>query len=299
MPVSDLFPNSPVPEALPTPLKQPERATAGDRLAIIERNAYLRQRGVDPTGPMQLPIWDEDQRGSPNDLLRSSLFVVRNKREKRVVMQAAPLFHTDSGVRITYTGIELRAEDDVVVWNHLTHYGRMVPLGEPVVFTMRQMLANLGWPVSGTYYRKVRECIERLKATSVNISHTRLGRGVGVSLIARYEYDGENATGGQAGVYRVWLDRDLMVLFAGNNYTLIPNAAYNHLSPVARRLYDYIGSHKKPFPLALDAFHKLCGSNCQIERKWTQIVKGACLEVQEAGLVKSAWVAHGRIVIER
>lgn len=299
VPESDLFPNSPVPEDLPTPLKQPERISAGDRLATIERQAYLRQRGVDPTKPMQLPIWDEDLRGIPNDFGRSSMFVVRNKREKRSVMQAAPLFHTDSGVRITYTGIELRADDDLKVWQQLTHYGRMVPLGEPVVFTMRQFLSDLKWPMNGGYYRAVRECIGRLKATAVNISHARLGRGVGVSLITRYEYDGENAAGGRAGLYRVWLDKDLMVLYAGDNYTLIPSLVNHDLSPVARRLYDYIGSHKKPYPLALDSFHKLCGSSCKDTYKWAQIVKRACLEVQNAGLVKSVFVAHGRIVTER
>lgn len=296
---SDLFPSSPVPAALPAQLKKSVKSSVDDRMAAIERQAYLRQRGVDPTKPMQLPIWDEDLRGIPNDFGRSSMFVVRNKREKRVVMQAAPLFHTDSGVRITYTGIELRANDDLKVWQQLTHYGRMVPLGDPVVFTMRQILADLKWPVNGTYYRGVRECIERLKATAVNISHARLGRGVGVSLITRYEYDGENASGGKAGVYRVWLDKDLMVLYAGDNYTLIPSGVYHDLTPVARRLYDYIGSHRKPYPLALEAFHKLCGSSTKDEYKWAQIVKGACKEVQSAGLVKSVYVVHGRIVAER
>ena len=271
---------------------------SSEKMAQMERNAYLRARGVDPSLPMQLDIWPNDMRAIPNDYARSALFMVRGRGQERATMQGAVLFHVDKAVTVTYTGIELRAEDDQLVWQQIIHYARELPLGEPVTFSTGQILADIGWKNNGAYYQKVRDCIERLKANSVRVSNVRLGRGVGVSLIARYEFDKETASGSSGALYTVWIDPDLMVFFAGQNYTRVAWVGYRELSPVARRLHDYIASHKAPYPLPLQTFHLMCGSRCSSERKWTQMVKKACLEVQGAGLVKSAWVDSGRVVIE-
>lgn len=278
---------------------QPPSQATDDKMARMERNAYLRSRGVDPALPMQLDIWPNDMRAIPNDFSRSATFVVRNRREERATLQGVPVFHTDKNVTVTFTGIELRVEDDILVWQQIMHYAREVALGEPFSFTTRQILGDLGWPVNGAYYRRIRECIERLKANSVRISNPRLGRGVGVSLIARYEFNGEKASGSSSANYTVWVDPELMVLYAGQNYTRVVWESYRSLSPVTRRLYDYIASHKVPYPLPLRTFHSMCGSLCQSERKWTQMVKKACEELQAAKLVKSVWVDKGRVLIER
>jgi hypothetical protein len=53
---------------------------------------------------------------------------------------------------------------------------------------------------------------------------------------------------------------NLVLLFGGNTFTG-HNWEINHdLSPVARRLAEYIESHKPPFPLSLEKFRQMCGS---------------------------------------
>ena len=37
---------------------------------------------------VQLPLWNEDQRGIPNEILRSALFTARNRKQKRRDLKA-------------------------------------------------------------------------------------------------------------------------------------------------------------------------------------------------------------------
>jgi hypothetical protein len=71
----------------------------------------------------------DDERFIPNDDARSSLFTARNKREPRRTLLHEKLFHLHQTVSILYTGLELRAEDDEIVWMQILHYGKNVPLG--------------------------------------------------------------------------------------------------------------------------------------------------------------------------
>jgi len=268
-------------------------------LGKLERAAYLRARGVDPTSPMQLDMWAGDMRAVPNDYARSGLFNARRRGVERSYMQSAVLYHLNKAVTITYTGMELRADDDQLVWYQVIHYARELPLGSPVQFSTRQLLGDLGWPTGGAYYKKVHECIERLKATAVTLSNLQLKRGVGISLINRFEFDRTSASGSTSAMYTVWIDPELMVLYAGQNYTKVIWEGYRKLSSVARKLYDYIASHKTPHPLPLDKFKLMCSSQSKSPSKWAQQVRKACEELQTADLVKSVWVDKARIVIER
>ena len=58
-------------------------------------------------------------------------------------------------------------------------------------------------------------CISRLKTSEVKVSNEHLGKGVGISLIRDYEYEGDNPETGSR--CRVWIHRNLMHLFAGTS----------------------------------------------------------------------------------
>ena len=271
-------------------------SSTDERLGNLQKDAYLRSRGIDPKGALQLDFWPNDVRGIPNDVARSGLFTVRNKREPRAALQGAPIFHIEKAVRITYTGIELRADDDELLWQQVVHYAREYPLGEPVEFNLHQLLKDLGWSINARNYDRARECIDRLKASSVKVENERIGRGIGLSLIDRYAYEGDGERGSR---YKVWIHRDLIILFAGHTYTRVAWSGYRELTPVARRLYDYLASHKQPFALRVEVFHKMCNSTSKLGFSWNQVVRKACNELEVAGLVKSAWVDNGAIHFDR
>ena len=254
----------------------------------IQRRAYLNSRGLNPSSQFQLDLLfpqaignREDLRHIPNDYARSSLFTVRNKREPRKSLMKEKLIHYNEHISILYTGIELRAEDDELVWLQILNYGKGVALGEPFDFSIKDLVREVAWSRNGRNYDRARECISRLKANEVLAFNSKAyGISEAISLIKNYA--AINDAEGKPTQFRVWIDPNLIHLFAGKTFTSHSWEIYRGLSPVARRLTDYIESHKHPFPLTLAKFQGFRGSSDANTTSWRQTVKRACAEVQEA-----------------
>jgi hypothetical protein len=261
----------------------------------MQRNAYLNSKGIKPNSLCQLDLFESiaernDLRHIPNDYARSSLFTARNKKAPRKSLVHEKLFHYNEHVSILYTGIELRAEDDEIVWLQILNYGKAVSLGEPFEFSVKDLVRDVNWSKSGRNYDRVRECISRLKANEVlALNNKAYGKSGAISLIQKYEVI--NDADGSPTQYRVWINPNLILLFAGNTFTSHNWEVYRDLSPVARRLADYIESHKHPFPLSLEKFRQMCGSIDAKTFSWRQTVRKACSEVQTAGVADTAFLA--------
>jgi len=236
--------------------------------------------------------WPDNLRVLPNDLARSSLFTVRNKAKKRESREAYPLYVLSKGVNITYTGIELRADDDELVWAQCLEFLKHTPFGEPVTFTVYQMCKELGWAFNGHYYARVEKCLSRLQATALQISSERLGRLESVSMIEHFAII---ARGTRKARCEVILNKRMADLFLGKYYSKIEFSKYRKLTPIARRMFDYFVSHKKPYPMLLESFRELCNSDSKRVNRWTEQVSNACAELQESGLVEKTWVEKGKV----
>ena len=286
-------------KAQPTAAKKPE-GNSDPRIETATRRAYMARKGIKSSDPLQLSLHfpfvaeREDLRHIPNDYARSSLFTARNKREPRRTLTREKLFHYSESVSILYSGIELRAEDDEVVWLQILQYGANVPFGQPFDFSIKDLVRDLGWSKNGRYYEKARECISRLKANEVlALNSAAYGKSEALSLIQNYTTI--NDAEGKSLQYRVWIHPGLMLLFAGNTFTSHSWQQYRQLSPVARRLADYVESHKTPFPLQIENFKGMCGSADGNLTSWRQTVKKACAELTEAGIVQRAVLEKDQI----
>lgn len=254
----------------------------------IQRHAYLKSRGISPASPFQLDLlFPEiiagrgDLRHLPHDYARSSLFTVSNKKEERKVLLHQELFHYNSAISMLFTGIELRAADDEIILLQIFSYGQSVALGQPFNLSIKDLVKDVGWSKSGQYYKKARECISRLKACEVLVLNSKaFGKSGSISLIKNYTTI--NDVDGNPTDYTIELDPSLILLFAGNTFTSHAWSGYLNLSPVARRLADYIESHKHPYPLSIVKFREMCGSSNSILTSWRQAVKKACSEVERA-----------------
>ena len=276
---------------------------AQEAVEKARRNAYLHQKGVNPSEPVQLDLifpgtLHPTQRAIPNDVARSSMFTARNKREPRRNLLQERLFHLHEGVSVLYTGIELRAEDDEIIWLQILHYAKSVPLGEPFEFTINQLVSDVGWSKNGRYYDKARECISRLKANEVMVFNEKAyGTSGALSLIEKYTV--VNESDGKPNRYRVWIAPGMLLLFAGNTFTNHSWDTYRELSPVARRLADYIESHKHPFPLQVERFRLMCGSSSQALTGWRRTVRQACEEIESRKLVQRVYLEDDNIITLR
>jgi len=291
----------PVVDFVATPGKEFSNAEGSGQIDKAQRSAYLHSKGIKPNSQFQLDLIfpetigeRDDLRHIPNDYARSSLFTARNKREKRRTFMHEKLFHYNEFVSILYTGIELRAEDDEIIWLQILSYGQRVPLGEPFDFSVKDLVRDVDWSKNGRNYDRARECISRLKANEVLALNTKAyGKSGAISLIANYT--AINDAEGKPTQYRVWIDPNLVVLFAGNTFTSHSWAIYRNLSPVARRLADYIESHRHPYPLTLEKFRQMCGSSDSSATSWRQTCKKACGEVLTAKIASVASVKDNAI----
>jgi len=279
-------------------MKKIAAVEATEKVQELRRRAYLDSRGINPKGPHQLEFWPDNVRVIPNDYARSSLFTARSKTKPRENFTQATLFHYQKDVVVIFSGIELRAADDELVWLQILNYAKHHPLGSPFEFSVRQLCKDIGWSLNGRYYDIARECISRLKASEIMVINDKaFGKGAAVSLIDKYAFtNGRDAKPTQ---YRVWIDPNLIILFAGNTFTYHQWEKYRRLSPIARRLADYVESHKHPHPLKLDTFNRMCGSDCDRRKKWAEMVRDACAEIKEIGVIVAGGVKDDDIWFER
>jgi hypothetical protein len=243
-----------------------------------------------------LAPWADDMRAMPNDLARAALFTVRNKRTPRAVRQGHVIFVVSKDVKITFTGIELRADDDELVWQQVLEYAKRSPVGAPVTFTFYELCKDVGWSINGRYYDKAEACLSRLQATAMQFSSGRIGRLESVSLIHRFRVLDRGKKNSRC---QVEIDDEMVVLFAGDHYSKFVWEKYRDLSPTARRMFDYFVSHREPYPMKLETFRLMCGSDSDRVKKWTEQTNKACEELNSSGLVKTAWVAGDLIYCER
>lgn len=265
-----------------------------DTIDALHKRALLKNSHIDPD-TLRLPLWPDDMRALPNDWARSALFSVRNKRAPRTAFENAPVFHIHEQVKITFTGIELRADDDEIIWQQIVEYAKHQPLGMPVEFSYYQLCRDIGWPVNGRYYQRAEDCLSRLQATALKITTPRIGS-LSLSMIDKFTVLKPQAA---KACCQIHIDPRMIYLFAGNHFTQVEWDRYQNLSPISRRLYDYIASHRAPYPIKLETFRRLCGSECARPAKWAEQVRHACVEIETVHLVRKAWVESGFICCER
>lgn len=272
-----------------------KKRTAGGELAekVSEaKQTALLKHTKQQIKDMQLSLfdlapWPDHMRALPNDFGRSAIFTVRNKKVPRAALQGQSIYHVNKDVEITYTGIELRADDDELVFAQVLEYAKRTALGEPVSFTFYELCQDLDWSINGRYYTRAEECLTRLQASAMQFSSQRIGRLESVSLIRRFRVLDR---GKRTSRCQVEIDAEIVVLFAGDHYTKFVWEKYRKLSPTARRMFDYFATHKEPYPLKLETFRLMCGSDSTRPKKWREQVGEACDELRENGLVESAWV---------
>lgn len=244
----------------------------------------------------QVAPWDDDLRAIPNDWGRSAVFTTRNKGQKRAACEDKLIYHYNKEVEITYTGIELRADDDELVWQQILEYAKHTPLGSDIEFTLYQLCIDLDWHINKFYYNRALSCLKRLKATCFSIKSPRHSTLKNLSLLGDFDIEKD---GQKRAVCKAKLDPYLVVLFANDHYSKVMWSKYRTLSPTARRMFDYFVTHQAPFPLRLETFRLICGSESTRKKKWAEQTRAACKELEEIALVEKTWVEKDFIYCKR
>lgn len=280
---------------------EPKTETAAEQ--IEARTLELKQtkilEGLDSSQLtlFDLAPWPNSQRAIPNDLARSALFTTRGRAVAREVCNRKPIFSINKDSVMTYTGIELRAEDDELVWVQVLEYAKKIPINSPVRFTFYQMCKDLDWSAGSRSYKRIEDSLTRLQATAIQFTSKRVARLESLSMVERFSV--VNRGHARNAFCEIQIAKEMVILFGGSYYTTLIWDKYKKLSPTARRLYDYIGSHQTPYPIKLETFKGLCGSQTKELWKLRQQIRKACNELVDAGMVSKAWVEKDLIHCER
>lgn len=238
----------------------------------------------------QLPLWPEDVRCAPNELLRSALFNARNRNQPRRYLRQETLAVIGGG-RIIYTGEELR-QDDATVWLQLLQMAGDTPLGTAVEFTPYSFCMSVGWTPSGETYAHLRKCLTRLQATALAFYAERTRHTISLSMIPVFCWQ-DDASGKPLPRYQVKLAPELAVLFHGRHFTYLLWEQRRQLSEgLATWLHGYLASHKQPRSLAIKEIQR--GADLTFNRpdNLRAAVVRALNDLQNAGFLVS-WQING------
>lgn len=230
-----------------------------DKVALIQQRALerpkLKVEAAQATAAMpffQMPFWPEETRGVPNAVLRSALFAATTRGSRRYISREQ--LHAQGDMRILYSGPGL-GQGDLDVWETVLHLARSNAQSYEIQTNSYQLLKLQSKSDAGTNRRTLHNCIVRLKASAVEVTH------------GSYSYMGslidEAFRDESTGRYVIRLNPKLCDLFVQGAFTRIDWDVRRSLSgkPLAQWLHGYFSSHAKPYPVSIATLLRLAGSN--------------------------------------
>lgn len=234
------------------------------------------------------------QRILPNEIIRSALFNARNRKQKREYLRSVDIAVIGGG-RITYRGEELR-QDDAAVWMHLIHLSKNTLIGELVAFTPYSFCKAIGWSICNASYQRLRECLSRMQATALAVRSQRIDGvwgGESMSMIPYFKWKEGDET---LAKYEVKLAPQLVELFGDVHYTrIIWEQRLALPDGLATWLHTYFASHRKPYPITIEAVMQGAGMSFERVRKARETIAKALTQLVEVGFLAS-WEIVGDFV---
>lgn len=261
-----------------------------ERMEANKELSRKREEEYYESGFIQLPLWPEEKRGSPNSFLRSALFAAIQSKD-RIDMKKAQLF-SQQGITITYTGQQLNQED-MTVWLALVDLMKKDPLGTQCNFSAHSILQYMGLGTGGSAHERLSDAVLRMTACAVVIKTDKYT--YGGSLIHDFLIDEDTKR------YKVTLNRHLIKLFGENDWTAINWDQRKQLrhKPLCLKLHDYYSSHEKPLPVSIEFLSGITGSKNKQKADFKKKVKAALEGLTKIGFLKRYSVEEDMVTVER
>lgn len=252
--------------------------------ALIARRNRLSKSPAKSAQVIQLPLWPEPARGTPNSFLRSALFAAIQGKTRKALKNA--LLGSQKGYAVKFTGWQLD-QSDLDVWEHAIHLARLHPLGNICTFKANSFLKAIGRSNGKKDYVWLHEAITRLVACAVEIRNSsKVFTGSLLSSCARDE---------DTGIYKLRLDPDTIKLYGSSDWTALEWQQREALKrkPLALWLHGYYATHAQAYPLKIETLQELSGSampprnfRIALQRAFASLEKIAGLKaIIEGGLV--------------
>jgi hypothetical protein len=258
-------------------------------ITTIERmKESARQREASQI--IQLPLWPEPKRGTPNSFIRSALFAAIQSKD-RVFLKESTVA-SQKGIVVKFTGEQLNQED-LSVWETLAHLARQHPLGHQCDFTAHSLLKSLGLHTGLSQHKQLHSTIVRLTACAVEITHE--GKTYFGPLVKSGLKDELTSH------YRIELNRELIRLFGDNQWTALDWQQRQLLrgKHLAQALHAFYSSHRQPFPIKLDTLRGYVGSRNFQKAGFKVKLRAALTELVSIGFLKAYDIQGDMVCVDR
>jgi len=176
----------------------------GEAMTRLESLRRLRQSQTpEPVQNVQLPLWPDSMRATPNAWLRSALFAAIQGKQRQALKRQ--LLAAITGVEIRFTGWQLDQSDRDVL-DTIVHLSRRQAIGQKESFTARGVLLALGLNTGKADHEWLKDSMARLYSAGIEITVAR-----------RFTYFGALLKGARdelTGHYIVELDPKLVSMYA-------------------------------------------------------------------------------------
>jgi hypothetical protein len=265
------------------------RATQIDQLrrAINGQATTTEPEPKPPAQIVQLPIWPEQTRGTPNPFLRGALFAAIQGKERRALKRE--LLTCQKGQSIRFTGWQLD-QSDLDVWEQAAELARSHPLGNVCHFRINAFLRALDRNTGKSEHEWLKGSFARLAGCCVEIT------------CGRYTYGGallEFVRDDDTGEYVLRLNPTILSMYKAG-WTAIDWDIRQKLrrKPLALWLHGFYSSHAQPYPIKVDTLRELSGSANKESRDFKRKLKAAFADLEAAARIKGT-IDGGLVTVER
>ncbi len=234
-----------------------------------------------------LPDWPKTRRGVPNLYLRSALFGVIRRGQRKAVK--GEIIAAVKGLDIRYTGWKLDQGDfDVLVQAlHIQNHPLERTPEYYIRFQVKSFLRSIGRQPGKSGREWLKDCFRRLTATAVEIdidtnSIFMLGRNTYAgSLIDEFYYNDQEQT------YFLKINPKLTQLFDAGWTQLQWQQRLCLKTNLAKWLHGFYASHRSPYPMKVATLKCLCGSDFKRLVDYRRSIRKALDELVNVGAIQS------------
>lgn len=262
----------------------------GNVLGNLQKSMQKKRKTIPQSDNIiQLDIWPEPVRATPNQVLRSALFSAIKGNNRKAMERE--LIASINGFEIRFTGVQL-CQTDFSVFAQALHLARREPLGNQCEFTASSFLNELGRSKGKYQHEQLKKEFARLMGCGLEITDNNAQKTYADSFLRYYRDE-------ITGRYVVQFNPQFKIIFDGG-WTAIDWEQRKQLKnkPLAQWLHSFISSHAKIYPMKTETFRELSGSNTKEIRYFTKAFKKALGDLKTIGAINAFHFEKGLAYID-